>query len=111
MLNTRLETRSAASRYCATLWIPSANASIEGPIVALSLLIRDEMVVGLTKLVLKVSRMEMSVDERRELSIAGGWACDDDRGLSRGILGFEGGRKRASRDFRSDLSLEILYQS
>ncbi len=79
--------------------------------MALSLLRRDETAAGLTQLVLKVSRMEISVDERRELSIAGGWACDDDRGLSRGILGFEGGRKRASRDFRSDLNLEILYQS
>jgi hypothetical protein len=77
-----------------------------GPIEALMLLMRAEMVVGFMEVVRRDSRMSVSEDERSEVSNAGGCACDGDLSASGDMVGIEGGRSSASRDCRSDFNLE-----
>ena len=86
--------------------MPSANASMVGPIEALIVLIRPEIVMGFMEVVRRDSSISVSEDERSEVSTAGGCACDGDLRASRGMVGFEGGRSSASRDCRSDFSLD-----
>lgn len=80
-----------------------------GPTEALMVLRRDETLAGFMELVCTDSRIKLSEDERREVSIGGGCACDCDRSLCGDGLGIEGGRSSASSECRSDFNLQ-LYQ-